>query len=65
MGGAAVILVLAGLVFPISLLLLAVVFDAVVVIWALFRLWHDTWSPRFKRAARHVHVPHFPGPVHR
>jgi hypothetical protein len=65
MGGAAVVLVLAGLVFPISLLLLAVIFDAVVVVWALSRAWHDNWSPRIMRAARDVHVPHFPGPSNR
>jgi hypothetical protein len=57
MEGAAVVLVLAGLLIPISLGLLAVIFDAVVVVWALFRQWHDNWSPRIMRAARGVHFP--------
>lgn len=65
MGGAAVVLILAGLTFPISLLLLAVVFDAFVVVWALFRAWHDTWAPGIMRAARHVHVPHLLRASHR
>ena len=60
MEGAAVVLVLAGLLIPISLLVLAVIFDAVVVVWALFRAWHDNWSPRIERAARDVQVPRIP-----
>jgi hypothetical protein len=61
MGGVAIVLVLAGLVIPISLLLLAVVFDAVVVAWALFRAWHDNVSPRIMSAVHGAHLPRFLG----
>jgi len=62
MGGVAIVLVLCGLMIPISLLLLAVVFDAVVVAWAFFRAWHDRWSPSIVHAMHRVHFPHFQGP---
>mgnify|MGYP001608999173 CR=1 FL=1 len=58
--GAAIVLVLCGLVFPITLLLLAVVFDVFVLIWAVFREWHDDVSPRIGRVFAHLHVPHLP-----
>lgn len=54
--GAAVILVLCGLMFPIAMLLAALFFDALVVTWALFQVWHDHWSARFTR--------HAPRPAH-
>ena len=65
MGGVAIVLVLCGLVFPISLLLLAVVFDAVVVAWVLFRAWHDSVSPRIMNAVHGAHLPRFLGNGHR
>ena len=65
MGGAIVVLVLAGLLVPISMLLLAVVFDAFVVAWALFRVIHDDWSPRIRSAFHHVHFPHLIASGHR
>ena len=37
MGGAPVVIVLGGLIFPILLLLAAIVFDIGVVLWFLFR----------------------------
>ena len=48
MAGAALVLVLAGLAFPIALLLGAVVFDAFVVLWILASTWHDEWWPTLK-----------------
>jgi len=62
MGGVAIVLVLCGLLIPISLLLLAVIFDAVVVAWVLFRAWNDNVSPRIAQAMHHAHLPLFPGP---
>jgi hypothetical protein len=44
--GAAVVLVLAGLMVPILLLLGAIVVDFFVVSWVLFHTWHDDRSPR-------------------
>ena len=44
--GAAVVLVLGGLVIPITMLLAALVFDVCVVLWVLFHVWHDDWAPR-------------------
>ena len=49
MGGTPVVLLLVGLVFPISLILLAVLFDVVVLCWAAYRLMHDRLIPRFSR----------------
>lgn len=48
MAGAALVLVLAGLAFPIALLLGAVVFDALLVLWVLGSTWHDEWWPQFR-----------------
>ena len=41
MGGAPLVLALVGLVFPIGLLLLALLFDVVSTCWLVFRFWHD------------------------
>lgn len=46
MFGAAVIIVLAGMLIPISLLVAAIVFDAALVAWLVFQEWHDHRSPR-------------------
>jgi hypothetical protein len=46
MGAAAVVIALVGLVFPIMLILTALVLDAAVLMWALYRLWHDRALPR-------------------
>jgi hypothetical protein len=71
--GALVIGVLGGLVFPITMLLGALLFDAVVVLWVLFHMWHDHWSPKLTRVASHHWVRfgvglrrhgHFPRPAH-
>lgn len=40
MGGAPMVLVLVGLVFPILLLLSALVFDLVFATWLAYRWWH-------------------------
>jgi len=44
MFGAAVVIVLAGMLIPISMLVAAIVFDAAVVAWVVFREWHDRSS---------------------
>jgi len=48
--GAAIVLVLGGLVVPITLLLVAAAVDASVVVWVLLHEWHDHWAPRLGRA---------------
>lgn len=53
MAGAALVLLLAGLIFPILLLLAALVIDGIVVTWALYHLLHDEWWPRIVRQLRH------------
>lgn len=57
MAGAFLVIVLCGLLLPIGMVLTAVVFDAVVVAWATYRLWHDDWAPRITRSFMHLHVP--------
>lgn len=51
--GTAVVLVLTGMVFPIAMLLLAILFDFLLVTWVLYHLWHDHWFPRLHLFARH------------
>jgi hypothetical protein len=66
MGAAAVVIALVGLVFPITLILAALAFDAAVLMWALYRLWHDRAMPRLVLAASGwrsrlaLHVTHRP-----
>ena len=64
MGAAAMIVLLAGLALPITLILAAVVVDMLGLLWYAYRLWHDDWSPRawdfvtvhmFRPAARLAH----------
>jgi hypothetical protein len=44
--------------FPIAALILAIVFDALVALWLLYRLWRDEWSVRLWRSLRRVaHIP--------
>jgi hypothetical protein len=56
--GAAVVLFLGGLVFPITLLVAALLIDVVVAMWVLFRMSHDHWWPELlagvSRASRRV-----------
>lgn len=66
MMGAAVVIVLVGLVFPITLLLLALVFDVLVVFWVALglsrelpkRLGHFASHPVTSLRALHLHWPH-------
>jgi len=51
MGGAPVVIALVGLVFPIALILAALVFDAVILAWALYRLLHNHMGRPFALAA--------------
>jgi len=48
MAGAALVLVLAGLLVPITLLFAALAFDAIIVAWMLVATWHDDVWPRVK-----------------
>jgi hypothetical protein len=45
MGGAPLIIPLVALVLPITLLLLAIAFDTAVIVWALYRMWHNYLQP--------------------
>lgn len=59
---AAIVLMLVGLVVPITLLLAAVVFDVGVLLYALYRLWTDRMLPQLARAFGHGLSPvHRPG----
>ena len=58
MGGAPLVILLVGMVVPIAVLILAIVIDAFVGLWLLYRLWHDEWSARLWNSSRRVvHVP--------
>lgn len=58
MSGAAVVILLVGLVFPIAILLAAVLFDLLVMAWAVYRLWHDRWSAAVTgRIRASIHIP--------
>ncbi|HEY5060052.1 MAG TPA: hypothetical protein VII52_00890 [Gemmatimonadaceae bacterium] len=46
MEGTPFVLALVGLVFPIALVLGAILFDIAVLLWAAHRLWHDRVVPR-------------------
>lgn len=41
MGGAPLVLALVGLVLPVGMLLLALLFDVVATCWMVFRFWHE------------------------
>ena len=58
MGAASVVIVLVGLVIPISLLICALLFDMAVLIWAAHRAWHDRVVPNIVRvvAVRTVQI---------
>lgn len=58
MYGALIVIALVGLVLPIMLLLAALVFDAVVVVGALYGTWHDRLAPRLWGFASHFATPH-------
>lgn len=53
MGAGPIIIPLVALLIPILLLLMAVVFDAVFVSWAAYRLWHDREHGFLKRLIHH------------
>jgi hypothetical protein len=46
MWAAAVVIPLAAMALPIALILLAVLADAVFLIWTAYRMWHDEWAVR-------------------
>ena len=54
MGGAPVVILLVGLVFPAMLLLLAAASSVLTALWAVYRLWHDEWSVSVGHAVRSV-----------
>jgi hypothetical protein len=51
MGGAPLVIPLVGLVFPIALLLLAILFDLAVLAWAAYRVWTGRLLPRLRALA--------------
>lgn len=53
MGAAPFIVIAAGMVIPIVVLLATVVFDAVMVGWAGYRIMRNHWTAA---SARHAHV---------
>lgn len=60
MGAAPLVILLVGMALPILALILAIVFDSLVLLWLLYRLWHDEWSMRLWHAMRkHAHMPHW------
>lgn len=60
MGSAPIVILLVGMVFPIALLLLALVADLIAVIWAAYTLWREDWSVSLWRAIRRIgHAPHW------
>jgi len=60
MGGAPLVILLVGMVVPIAVLILAIVIDSFVMLWLLYRLWHDEWSVRLWQAMRHhAHSAHW------
>jgi hypothetical protein len=62
MGGAPVVILLVGLLVPITTLILAALLDAVVLLWVIYRLWHDEWSVSLGRLVHGLaHVPHWRG----
>ena len=52
--GAAVVVVLAGLLLPVLMLLAAIVFDVLVLLWVLFQSVHERWWPGAVRTFRHA-----------
>lgn len=49
MGGAPIIIPLVALVIPILFLLVAIVFDAAIISWVVYRVWHDRGHTRSRR----------------
>ncbi|MGH7668977.1 MAG: hypothetical protein ACRENQ_05735 [Gemmatimonadaceae bacterium] len=54
MGAVALIVVLAGMVFPIVLLLATVLFDLGVLAWAGYRFGHDHWTQMLGHRVHHT-----------
>ena len=58
MNPAIVIIALVGFLFPIVLVLIAVVVDLLVVLWASYRWGHDRWVPGVENFLhRHIGAP--------
>ena len=64
MGAAPLVILLVGMVFPIAVLILAIIVDSIVALWLIYRLWHDEWSVSLRRAVRpHAHLPRLHWPL--
>lgn len=50
MWAAAVVIPLAAMAIPIVLILFAVLVDAFILGWYLYRMWHDEWAVRVGNA---------------
>ena len=60
MEGASVVILLVGMAFPITLLLLALVTDVVALLWALYVIWREDWSEGLWHALKRLgHAPHW------
>ena len=58
MGATALVVLLAGLAFPILLIVTAALLDVFVCLWALYRMWHDDWAHRtWEFLTLHVFTP--------
>ena len=55
MGAGPVVVPLVALLIPIFFVLLVVVFDALFISWAAYRIWHDRTHGHWKRL---LHLPH-------
>lgn len=49
MGAVALVVVLAGMLVPITILLATLAFDVGVLLWALYRLWNARGRPWLRR----------------
>lgn len=54
MEGAPVVILLVGMVFPIALLILALVADVVAIVWAIYTMWHEDWSVSLWQVVRRI-----------
>ena len=54
MGAAPLALLLVGMVIPIAFLFLALLFDALTVVWVAYQLWHDEWSVSLWHGPRRI-----------
>jgi len=64
MGAAIVVILLVGLVLPISMLLLALIFDALSILWVAYVLSRDEWKRMNRFVGKSVARLHIPARLH-